>query len=156
MYSKFVDKLRIFLVVLAYSLEVMLLCKFEFWCVKISLRVLRKAELGETIPNSIFTNGNNTWLLTKTKSKSNRLYLVRRSAFRRRHARLPAFVGCILNFRRNWEYSQCCWYTIDLTWIFACCCILFLTFSKMICEPAFLQIAKVLLILWASTAAIYL
>ena len=136
------DKLRIFLVVLAYSLELMLLCKCEFWCVKISLACFKKAELGETIPNSIFTNGNNTWLLTvlmkngieffklvmshwrggmrmnskiclekskwdqsfeetKTMGKGNILYLLRRSAFRRRHARLPAFVGYILNFRRN-------------------------------------------------------
>ena len=44
------------------SLEVMLLCKCEFSCVKISLESLRAAELGETIPNSIFTNDNNTWL----------------------------------------------------------------------------------------------
>ena len=44
------------------SVEVMLLCKCEFSCVKISLPSLRAAELGETVPNSIFTNDNNTWL----------------------------------------------------------------------------------------------
>ena len=44
------------------SVKVMLLCKCEFSCVKISLLSLRAAELGETIPNSIFTNDNNTWL----------------------------------------------------------------------------------------------
>ena len=50
--------------VLAYGLKVMLLCKCEFDVLKLVQCVLRTAELGETIPNSIFTNGNNTWLLT--------------------------------------------------------------------------------------------
>ena len=145
MYSTCLDKLRIFLVLLAEYLEVMFWCKCELWCVRISLTCFKDLELGETIPNRIFTNGNNTekmelksfnlychieeeewkwtvklcgkikmrWVLWRNK-KPRAKAIVCRSAFRRRHARLPALVGCILNFRRNWEYFHCCWYTIDI------------------------------------------
>ena len=36
----------------------------NFDILKLVQCILRTAELGETIPNSISTNGNNTWLLT--------------------------------------------------------------------------------------------
>ena len=40
---------------------------------KLVQRVLRTAELGETIPNSIFTNGSNTWLLTVLMKNGNEM-----------------------------------------------------------------------------------
>ena len=51
--------------------------------------------------NSKIVEENQNEISPLKKQKPRAKAIVCRSAFRRRHARLPALFGCILNFRRN-------------------------------------------------------
>ena len=65
MYCKFLEKkLRIVLVLLPYGLKVILLCKCEFWCVKISLACFKDSWTWRDNSKQYIYKGNNTWLLT--------------------------------------------------------------------------------------------